>query len=146
MAVSEFKRKLKELEAIINVTLKETIDKNKDVLIDIQTNDQINKGEDSNGKQFIPKYAISTKLIKKRKGQPTNRVTLKDTGDFYKSIEIDTSTTQAIITANVEYFKYLVAHYDGNIILGIQNDLMREFLKEYFRPNLKKNFRAILSK
>ena len=48
-------------------------------------------GEDSRGVQLASiggSYAPSTIEIKRRKGQPSNRVTLKDTGDFYKSFEV----------------------------------------------------------
>ena len=48
-------------------------------------------GEDSRGVQLASiggSYAPSTIAIKRRKGQPSNRVTLKDTGDFYKSFEV----------------------------------------------------------
>jgi hypothetical protein len=48
---------------------------------------QLEQGKDSTGDDIKPDYTPFTKSIKQAKGQPTNRVTLKDEGDFYKSIE-----------------------------------------------------------
>jgi len=145
--VSRFKRKLKELEDSINVTIKSSIDANKPVLIAMNTKDQLyGSGEDATGKELVPSYAQSTKLIKRKKGQKTSNVTLKDSGDFYNSVNIQTSTTQAIFSTNVEYYKYLVAHYKTDSILGLQTDNKELFIDKYILPNLKKNFKAIITK
>ncbi len=142
--VSRFNAKLLELKNSINKSIQNSISTNKAVLIEQQTGGQFDKGQDSQGIQFIPKYAFSTKVAKRRKGQPTDRVTLKDTGKLYNNIEIQAQTTQAIITANVEYFKYLVTHYDKNTILGIQTEAMKDFLKEFTLPEIEKNFKIII--
>lgn len=142
--ISRFERKLKELKAAVNPTIQETVNRTKPLLIDEQTNVQMFQGEDSQGKQFIPSYALSTKIVKRKKGQPTNRVTLKDSGDLYKSIKIDAKTTQFIISANVEYFKYLVTKYDQNTILGLQEDFLREYTKQAILPNLKRKWIQII--
>lgn len=142
--VRRFARKLKELKDSINVTIQQTVNKTKPLIIDEQTNGQMFKGEDSQGKQFIPSYALSTKIIKQKKGQPTNRVTLKDTGDLYKSISVDAKTTEFIISANVEYFKYLVTHYDQNIILGLQEEFLEQFVNQLVVPQLRRNWQRII--
>jgi len=144
-AIERLERKLRELKAVVNPTLKQTIDRNKGVLID-QQQTQMNKGRDAFNVSLIPSYAESTIKQKKRKGDPFNRVTLKDTGELYRSIQIDTTTTQAIISTNVEYFKYLVDHYDTNIILGIQSEFLNEFLNKYFKPELRKAWEQILKR
>jgi len=141
--IERFERKLKELKASINKGIQTSIDKNKDVLINKQTG-QFDEGKDSMNVNFVPDYATSTKKYKQRNGQPTNRVTLKDSGDLYDSITIQANTTQAIISTNIEYFKYLVAHYDRNTILGIQDDAMEAFLVRYTLPEIEKNFKAII--
>jgi len=48
-------------------------------------------GEDSTGtklSQIGGDYSPFTVQEKQRKGQPTNRITLKDTGDFYRSFNV----------------------------------------------------------
>jgi hypothetical protein len=112
--------------------------------VDQQTEGQFDKGQDSNGTQFVPSYALSTKIIKKNKGQPTDRVTLKDSGDLYGNITIQANTTNAIIETNTDYFKYLLVHYKNNSILGIQDEAMEEFLIDYTLPEIEKNFKQIL--
>ena len=142
--VSRFNAKLLELKNSINKSIQNSISTNKAVLIEQQTDGQFDKGQDSQGIQFVPKYAFSTKVAKRRKGQPTDRVTLRDTGKLYGNIDIQAQTTQAIISANVEYFKYLIAHYDKNTILGIQAEAMKDFLKEFTLPEIEKNFKTII--
>ncbi len=142
--VSRFNAKLLELKDSINKSIKISISTNKAVLIEQQTDGQFDKGQDSQGIQFVPKYAFSTKVAKRKKGQPTDRVTLRDTGKLYGNIDIQAQTTQAIITANVEYFKYLIAHYDNNTILGIQTEAMKDFLNEFTLPEIEKNFKTII--
>lgn len=140
-----FARKLEELEQAINPTIKETIERSKPLLIDEQTNVQLYaKGQDSFGSPIQPEYALSTQLIKKKKGQPSTRVTLNDTGDLYESIQIEANATQMIITANVEYFKYLVTKYDTNQILGLQEPFLEEYIKQLILPNLKRSWDNII--
>lgn len=53
-------------------------------------NEQLYQGIDAKGVRLDSKggsYSPFTILLKQRKGQPTNRVTLKDTGAFYRSIK-----------------------------------------------------------
>jgi len=142
--IRRFEKKLMELKKAINPTIEQTVNRTKPLIIDEQTNGQMFKGEDANGKQFVPSYALSTKVVKKKKGQPTNRVTLKDTGDLYDSIKVEAKTTEFIISANVEYFKYLVTKYDQNIILGLQEDFLEQYTKQAILPNLKRKWIQII--
>lgn len=60
----------------------------KKLAYDLNINDQLfKKGIDSEGKS-LGQYAPSTKKIKQRKGQPSDHITLKDTGAFYDSFDI----------------------------------------------------------
>jgi len=59
------------------------------------TSQLYNLGEDSFGKKLSGKtiaiggeYTPFTKQLKQEKGQPTDRITLKDTGDFYMSFDV----------------------------------------------------------
>jgi hypothetical protein len=142
--VSDFERKLLELKASINKSLQNSIATNQQVLVDQQTEGQFDKGKDANNISFIPSYAESTRRIKRSKGQPTNRVTLKDTGDLYNSIEIVANVANFEINAGVEYFTFLVGHYGSNTILGIQPEAMKEFIEEYTLPEIEKNFKQII--
>lgn len=47
---------------------------------------QLFAGKDSTGADITPDYTEYTTLVKSEKQQPTDRVTLRDTGAFYESI------------------------------------------------------------
>ena len=143
--VERFNKKLAQLEAAINQTIKETIIRDEPFIINQQANEQLYKqGEDGNAKPLIPSYASSTIKYKKRKGQITDHVTLRDTGRMYKSIFVDALTNEMIISINVYYFKYLVLHYDTNEILGLQPSFLKQFVLKRVLPNLKKEFKKII--
>lgn len=144
--VSRFTRKIKALENAINPTIKKTIEGNKPLIIDQQTNEQLYEGKDADTKDIKPSYALSTRIVKRKKGQPIDRVTLKDSGDLYKSIKVDAKTNEMIITANVAYFKYLVTHYSGNNLLGLDKAFLDKFTKKKVLPNLEKTWKAIIKK
>jgi hypothetical protein len=70
------------------------------LIIELNTQDQLfKKGVDSKG-LTLGVYAPFTIEIKKSKGQPTNHITLKDTGDVYKTWMVTTLNGDIIITAN----------------------------------------------
>lgn len=144
--VNRFTKKIKALQKAINPTIKKTVEQNKPLIIGQQTDEQLYEGKDADTKEIRPSYALSTKIIKRKKGQPTSRVTLKDTGDLYKSIKVDAKTNELIISANVEYFKYLVTHYSGNNLLGLNDDFLEKFTKVKVLPNLEKTWKAIIKK
>ena len=144
--VNRFNKKLQEMKASINKSIQTSIAKNESVLVDQQTEGQFDKGKDAFNISIVPSYATSTKRYKQRNGQPIDRVTLKDTGKLYDNVQIQANTTQAVISANVNYFKYLVAHYVNNQLLGIQEPAMQQFLIKYTLPEIEKNFKAIIKK
>lgn len=56
------------------------------LIVSLNTQDQLfNKGIRSDGSDITPPYSAYTISLKQAKGQPTDRVTLKDTGEFYDS-------------------------------------------------------------
>lgn len=65
-------------------------------------------------------YARSTIRRKRAKGQPFDRVTLKDRGVFHKSIDarVSIQTKDITISSPVPYQKYLVGSY-GKKIYGL---------------------------
>jgi len=68
-----------------------------DLIIELNTGDQLfKKGIDSKGIS-LGVYAPFTIGEKKKKNQPTDRVTLKDTGDFYKTWTVMVNSNGDII-------------------------------------------------
>ena len=99
-------------------------------------------GEDGKGVP-IGMYSPFTITIKKRKGQPTDRVTLKDTGDFYNSYTIKPFNGGFIIDADGEKEdKNLFDIYGDDILLPSQEslDLIAEYYEEQLIEYIKKLF------
>jgi len=99
-------------------------------------------GEDGKGVP-IGMYSPFTIAIKKRKGQPTDRVTLKDTGDFYRSYVIIPFNGGFTIDADGEKEdKNLFDIYGDDILLPSQEslDLIAEYYEEQLIEYIKKLF------
>lgn len=60
-----------------------------DEIIALNTEEQLfARGVDATGNPITPPYTPYTVELKKEKGQPYDRVTLRDTGDFHRSFEV----------------------------------------------------------
>lgn len=97
---------------------------------------QLFEGIRSTGSEIKPAYAPLTVLIKDQKGQPTDRVTLKDTGDFYESIGINVESDLLEISASDEKTDDLIKKY-GNRILGLTKESRSEYVAYSFFPALR---------
>jgi hypothetical protein len=115
-------------------------------ITDLNTKVQLfEQGEDSRGIELAAiggAYAPSTIRIKARKRQPSNRVTLKDTGDFYKTFSITVHpNANFTISANTNKGGQDLEDPWGENIVGIQKDnvdvvmdrLCTEYLKIIYR-------------
>lgn len=137
---NEARKKVQELKNSINPVIRQTFEEYGYVIHEYQTQKQLyEKGEDSKGSIIRPAYRPSTIRIKRKKGQPTDRVTWKDTGVLYDSIRVEPKDDYVEITANTSYAKYLLKKYGDNV-LGIQEELLKEFANKYLLIKLKENF------
>jgi len=137
-------RTVEQLQSSINDSIQESINSNKDEIKQLQTQEQLFQGKDSKGIDIKPSYAASTIKIKRRKGLPTDRVTLFDSGDFYRSLEVVAGKNDAIIRTIISYSVFLVNKYAD--ILGLDKESWTKFLAEYTIPTIKKNFDDIIAK
>jgi len=142
--LSELRGSVEEMQKSVFDSLRESIENNKDILITQQTEKQMYQGLTSLGTSISPDYKQSTRDRKKRKGQPYDRVTLRDTGDFYASIDIEAKDTEFIIKTPISYSIYLVKKYDD--IFGIIEEFMSQFLTTYTLPLLKQNIDDIIAR
>ena len=94
-------------------------------------------GIGSTGDEIYPDYTNYTKDIKYQLRQPSNRVTLKDTGRFYNSIELKFNLKDIFFNATDWKYPTLRTKYeeDGNVILGITDENMID-LRELIKPDL----------
>ena len=142
--LNDLKSTVEMLEKTINSSIQESIIQNNQVILELQTQEQMYQGKDSKGIDIKPAYADSTIKIKRRKRQPTDRVTLFDTGAFYNSLEIIAGQNDAIIRTIISYSVFLVDKYAD--ILGLDEESWTKFLENYTIPTIKKNFDDIIAK
>ena len=133
-----------KLKAVINPSIRESVDKNKNIIKTAQTDEQMFLGITSGGSSIRPfPYAKSTINYKRRKGQPTDRITLKDSGDFYESIQVEARPVDFVISTQITYSIFLVARYAD--ILGLTAENLGLFVQNYTMPIIKKNYNDIIA-
>lgn len=119
--------------------LRETIEKNRFVIKDYVIKKQLyDKGIDGNEKR-LKGYTRTTIRYKISKGQPSDRTTLKDKGDFHASITIEAYNNRFEVSSNVSHSKYLIGIYGKDIMIPSSNN-MNDFLRRYFIPSLKQKY------
>ena len=85
-------------------------------------------------------YTARTIQIKQRKGQPYDRVTLRDTGEFYSSLHVEFDDDGFYVTSTDDKAKYLLARY-GKTIFRLTNQNFTELLRNYIRPELQQKLK-----
>lgn len=144
-------QKIKELEASIYPTIKETFETYGNVIREIQTEEQLYKGKKADGSLIrdvynpLRIYSPFTIRIKLKKGQPVDRVTWKDTGKLYKELSVKAYNDFVEIKTSVPYAEKLFEKYGDNV-LGIQQELLKDFTNNYILPNLKRSFNDKITK
>ena len=101
----------------INLLMQEAMASGKDVYVS-QQKEQLWQGIGSDKRAIMPFYSPKTIVIKQQKGQPFNRVTLKDTGDFYNSIFVDPRGESMYVDSRDSKVDDLEKKY-GETILGL---------------------------
>lgn len=99
-----------------------------ELIIELNTQDQLfEKGEDKLGRRLDAiggGYSFYTIALKQQKGQPTDRVTLKDTGAFYDSFKVVVPSGEdyIIIIANPIKDGKDINEEWGGYIIGLQQE------------------------
>lgn len=137
---------LKLFEDSIYDTMRLTVVDNEHIIADMNAQVQLyEQGIDRNGDkiaEYAP-YRPITIQIKLMKGQPTNRVTLRDTGDFHASFRVIANNISFFIDATDVKTEALIAKY-GEQILGLTDDNLNELIWEYIYPDLLTKLKNLL--
>lgn len=127
---------------IINNSIKA----NEEKILQFNTEDQLfRRGVGGDNQRLKPSYAKLTKKIKKKNGQPTNRVTLRDTGEFHSNFFIEYAPDEITIKASetiregVDLSKHLAKRY-GNDIYGLTGQNI-EKLQRNIKPQIIEQLR-----
>lgn len=105
------------------------------------------KGEDSKGKKLADiggEYSPLTKDIKQAKGQPIDRVTLRDTGQFYMSFTVTPFRGGFTIDANPIKDETNLFKEWGEDIVGL-NDENLQILIDYYKDEFLEKIRKKLT-
>lgn len=104
----------------------------KQMIIEMNTNDQLfKKGVDSNGVSLMDiggDYSFVTKDMKSRNNQPYDHITLKDTGDFYKSWNVKILADTIFIEADTIKDGDDLQQRWGNDILGLTDESKQKLI------------------
>lgn len=142
-SIKNLVNRLKKFDAIVEQELKDEILRNEDIIVKMITESQLyNLGIEGRGIEiasYAP-YKQSTIKRKQKKGQPYNRVTLKDKGEFYKSLKVVFDDNGFFVTSTDEIAGILLKKY-GNTILRLSNDNLNILLREHIRPSLEQKLK-----
>jgi len=94
---------------------------------------QLWEGKDARGQMLPLPYANKTIEYKRGKGQPTDRITLKDTGAFYSGFFVQKQKDGVIISSKDEKTPKLVREWGD--IFGLTDKS-----KAYLKPQIIHNF------
>lgn len=113
-----------------------------DYITDDQLYDRGIRGDGVLIHTFQP-YTRVTVEMKKMKGQPHNRVTLKDTGDFHASIDLQRKENEVLIFATDWKTGELIEKY-GEQILWLLPENLSDIIWSYIYPRMLDELKNLL--
>lgn len=94
-------------------------------------------GVRADGTEITPTYSDVTIEIKEQKGQPSDRVTLRDTSEFWDDMFVQINAADYEMSSANEKTEKLEKKY-GKRIFGLTKESRREeFIPLYFLPELQ---------
>ena len=115
--------------------VRKAVQENTDKIIELNVEQLYEYGINSLGisiDTYAP-YSPYTIKVKNEKGQPTDRVTLRDTGAFHKSFEVVVGPVDFYITATDYKTDMLIEKY-GEKIFGLIPQNKTELAQKYLYP------------
>jgi hypothetical protein len=138
---------LEKLEEGVISVLKNTINRDRILLEEAVTENQLfERGVDGFDKPLRP-YARTTIRLKNRRGQPTDRTTTRDTGAFHASVKVEAFDEGFEVSSPLEYVQYLTKKGNryGIDILRPSSDNLEIFLLAKYIPELKEEVKNKLN-
>lgn len=138
--ITDLRNKVAQAENNINSGkwVQQIIYDNEAYIVDLNAEEQLYEQGINNLGVSISDYAPYSPVtieIKKAKGQPTNRVTLRDEGDFESSFFLEVGQNQFEIKASDWKTEELVKKY-GRQILGLTNENIEKLIWDFIYPDL----------
>lgn len=153
MAIKRYNATLRNLEYRLRafkdslpMLLEDIVRDKEDVIVSAIADDQLyRRGINGKGKKimdYMP-YTAGTIKNKKRKGQPTTRVTLRDTGAFHESMYVVFDSEGFYITASDEKTQGLVEKY-GEEIFRLTDKNFTRIIRSHIRKELVKRLKRAI--
>ena len=139
--------RLRKFKDNLSDTLEDIVRENEDIIVSAVTADQLfEEGIDGRGVtlESIHPYADRTLFRKIRKGQPIDRVTLRDSGRFYDSIYLVYDKGGFYLTSDHRAYPTLRKRY-GKALLRLTDDSLNYILNEVIRPELYERFKRAIN-
>lgn len=145
-SIANLTQRLRKFDEVLKESLEEIIMELEPEIVALVAEEQLYK-QGINGKgipimSYAP-YAPSTIKRKARKGHPTNRVTLRDTGIFHGSLFVVFDEGGFYIATEDKKLVYLEPKYGENI-LRLTDENLSYLLNTYVKPRLAERLRAKL--
>lgn len=128
MSLRNLAYRLRRYKDHIPTTIERLIEEQADFIVGC-IRQQLSEGEDGKKVELamIRPYALSTVFLKLSKGQEASRVTLRDTGAFYRSLYLEKDNAGFFIASTDSKAQYLVSKY-GPSILRLNNQHFNELV------------------
>lgn len=139
ITVAELGRRLRRVD--VEKTAEDGILQTEKEFIEKQT-EQLFEGFMADGSSIEPPYAASTVKRKKKKGQPYDRVTFKDTGAYYEKMGITLDNDIIRIGSEVPYEKHITDR-SGTGIYGLTEENRKEYVWKSLFPKIKARIESI---
>lgn len=133
-------RALKSLPDLLTYATEQVVQDNA-FLLELENQQQLEAGLDSQDRPITPEYAPLTRLLKQEAGLDPSKVTLRDTGAFYASIVAQVRGEELDFQADDP--NDLAGKY-GEDILGLSPEAKDTFQEEVVRPDLETQARRAL--
>lgn len=136
--------RLRAFKENLPALLEDIVRDKEDVIVSAIADNQLyGRGITGSGQKIMDyaPYAPRTMRAKKKKGQPTTRVTLRDTGEFHRSMFLVVDSEGFYITSDDSKTKFLTDKYgdkifrltDKNLTRIIRSHIRKEFIKRLKR-------------
>lgn len=140
--------RLRRFKDSLPALLEDIIKDKEDVIVSAIADDQLyRRGINGKGEKIMSYAPYKPRTIqrKKKKGQPTTRVTLRDTGEFHKSMYVVFDSEGFYITASDEKKPFLVKKY-GEKIFRLTDSNFSRIIRSHIRKELVKRLRNIIKR
>lgn len=143
-AITNLINRLTDYRDNINNYMEDITRSIEDEIKELNVHQQYDLGQDRYGNEIRPEYTRFTVQIKTMKGQPTDRVTLQDTGEYHESFKIRYEIEGFELYATDWKTSSINKKY-GETIYGLQDSAAQELADRVYKPRMIQKLKKILS-